>query len=314
MRRIAIWATLCLFLLGNALAKVQADQITTAVDINSPDMTMDISLRDADLNEVLTAMFNTTGGKYQLQVGNGVVGRIQRLQLIQTPFDKALDAVLGTEYSYQRNQIGNGNYLYKISGRSSTPTPDAGGGALPAFAPPTSAAPDASAASATPSAGSVTPSGASSASSPAPMLTITQTKKGGKTGDPASTETLVVNSIKVNNLDIAQLCSALGGTAVKLFVQTNGSNGSTGSTGSTGTNNNNTNNNNNNNNGYNNNGYNNNNNNNSNNNSNGYNNNNNNNSNNNGYNNNNSNNNNNNNNRNNTNTNNNNNNISTTLR
>ena len=66
---------------------------------------MDISLRDADLNEALTAMFNSTSGKYQLQVGSGVVGRIPRLQLIQTPFDKALDAILGTDYSYTRTQM-----------------------------------------------------------------------------------------------------------------------------------------------------------------------------------------------------------------
>jgi len=97
---------------------------------------MDISLRDADLTEVLTAMFNTTGGKYQLQVGNGVVGRIPRLQLIQTPFDKALDAILGIEFSYQRRQIGNGNYLYSISGRSTPNVPDIGA-TVPTMAPPT---------------------------------------------------------------------------------------------------------------------------------------------------------------------------------
>ncbi len=69
MRRLAIWASLCVFLLGSALARVQAQQISIAGDVNSPEMTMDISLRDADLNEVLTAMFNTTGGKYRTPGG-----------------------------------------------------------------------------------------------------------------------------------------------------------------------------------------------------------------------------------------------------
>jgi len=270
MRRISVWASLCLFLLGSALARVHAQQISIAGDINNPAMTMDISLRDADLNEVLTAMFNTTGGKYQLQVGNGVVGRIPRLQLIQTPFDKALDAILGIEYSYLRRQIGNGNYLYTINGRGTPNVPDTGA-TVPTMAPPSSSATSSSSAvSAAPS----SPSSPSSSSTPPSLLTIKQKKEGGKPGDPASTETLVVNTIKVINLDVSNLCEALGGTAVKLFVSdkggTGGGSGGTKSSGTNTNNNNNNNNMNNNNNGTNNNGYNNTNNNNNNNN-NGYN-------------------------------------------
>ena len=277
MRRTAIWASLCLFLLGSTLARVHAQQISIAGDMNSPSMLMDISLRDADLNEVLTAMFNTTGGKYQLQVGNGVVNRIARLQLVQIPFDKALDAILGTEYSYTRRQIGNGNYLYTISGRSSSSVPDTGA-TVPSMAPPTAAATSSG------SAGSASSGGASSSSSLPTVLTIT-TKADGTAkkadGTAATTETSVVKIIKVYYLDIENLCSALGGTSVTLFVQSASSGSSGGAHPSTNSgSNNNNNNNNNNSNGYNNN--------NNNNNNNGYNNNNNNNN-NNGYNNNNNN-------------------------
>jgi len=277
MRRIAVWTSLCVLLLSSVLSKGLAQQISIAGDINSPEMTMDISLRDADLNEVLTAMFNTTGGKYQLQVGNGVVGKIPRLQLIQTAFDKALDAILGTEYSYTRRQIGNGNYLYTISGRNSTNVPDTGA-SVPSLAPPTtSASPGSSTADSTTS-GS-TP-GATATSSPSPLLTITQKVKSAaaKPGDAATTETLVVNTIKINYIDMKLLCTAIGGTAVELFPKNAVSSGGSGNGGTSSNNMNN------------NNGYNNNNNNNNNNN--GYNNNNNNNYNNNGYNNNNNNNNN----------------------
>ena len=279
MRRIAVWTSLCVFLLGYSLSRGCAQQISIAGDVNSPNMLMDISLRDADLNEVLTAMFNTTGGKYQLQVGNGVVNRIARLQLVQTPFDKALDAILGTEYSYTRRQIGNGNYLYTISGRSSSSVPDTGA-TVPSMAPPTTAA------TLSGGVGSSSSGSASSSTDLPTVLTIT-TKADGTAkkadGTAATTETSVVKIIKVYYLDIESLCSALGGTSVTLFVQSASS--SSGASHPNTSNNNN--NNNNNNNGYNNNnnnGYNNNNNNGYNNNNNGYNNNNNN---NNGYNNNN---------------------------
>ncbi len=259
MRKLAVWTGLCILVLCCALSRGHAQQIAIAGDLNSPEMAMDISLRDADLNEVLTAMFNTTGGKYQLQVGNGVVGRIPRLQLIQTPFDKALDAILGTEYSYTRRQIGNGNYLYTISGRSSTNVPDTGA-SVPSLAPPTAAATVSPRADSSPS-GSATSTSTPATSPTLPtVLTITQKKKDAKPGDAAATETLVVNTIKINNLDIEQLCTALGGTVVKLFVQTQSASGG-GMTMPTNNNNNNNNNNgynNNNNNNNNNNGYNNN--------------------------------------------------------
>jgi len=119
MRRIAIWASFCLFLLGSTQGIGHAQKISITCDPNSPGMNIDLNLRKADLVEVLSAMFKATGDRYQLQVGNGVAGHIPRVQLIKCPFDKALDAILGTEYSYQCRWIGYEQYLYTITGRGS---------------------------------------------------------------------------------------------------------------------------------------------------------------------------------------------------
>ncbi len=228
MRRLVVWTSICLLVLGSALSSVKA-QISIAGDINNPNMLMDISLRDADLNEVLTALFNTTDGKYQLQVGNGVVGRIPRLQLVQTPFDKALDAILGTEYSYTRESIGNGSFLYHISGRNDTTLVPDTSASVPSMAPATLSVPTLSSTPTDSTAGIETTSPAVAAPK---ILTLTTSKSGaggmqavGKmstttgTGAAATTETSYVTIIKVNYLDLPSLCGALGGSTISLYIQ-----------------------------------------------------------------------------------------------
>ena len=79
-------------------------------------MLIDISLRDADKVETLTALFATAKGKYDMVLEPGVVGSITRLQLAATPFEQVLDAILGNEYSYQKQYRQDGSYLFKISG------------------------------------------------------------------------------------------------------------------------------------------------------------------------------------------------------
>jgi len=232
MRRFALVAGLCALLISGAMLGARA-QVTVLGDADN----MDISLRDADLSEVLTAMFNTTNGRYQMVLEKGVVGRIPRLQITQTPFEKALDAVLGSDYSYTKTQQGQGTYLYRISGRqTATPTTNPGGGtAFPTMAPPSASLPAVSAAGTTKS---TDDSGFPTLNFPTQSTTSTdKTGTGDKTATSSSaTESSVIKLIRVSNLDLASLCTALGFQVVQLFNQTS-SNGGTSNGYNSGTNN-----------------------------------------------------------------------------
>lgn len=223
MRRFTLLAGLCALLLAGALLGARADQISVAANQNDTDMIMDVSLRDADLVEALTALFNTTNGKFLLQVEPGVVGRVARLQ-VSMPFEKALNAILGDEFSYTKSQSAPGVYLYKITGRSSeTPSPTTTPTTLPLLAPPSTGL-----TSPTPTTGTTT------ASNPNDML-MNILKKGtlDKSGTPAADEYIAVKLIIISNIDLESLCTAFGGQVVPLFAQF--SEGSTG-TGGTRTN------------------------------------------------------------------------------
>lgn len=219
MRRFAVLSSLCVFLLGCTLSGAKAQEVNIAGDLNSPDMQMDISLRDADLSEVLAAMFNTTGGRYQLQIGNGVVGRIGRLQLIQTPFDKALDAVLGTEYSYKKDPLGDNRYLYRINGRGSSGVPDTGG-AVPLMAPPTTTptTTDTPPILATPAVNTATRGSENSGSQ---TIIMKKTGKPGPGGAPATEETSYIRLIKIMHVSTRALTTALDGQLVELQLDEN---------------------------------------------------------------------------------------------
>jgi len=229
MRRVTLLLSLCALLFGGLMAGVQAQQINIANDVNGGNV-VDISLRDADLATVLAALFNTTGGKFQVRLGNGVNGRIGRLVLTQMPFDKALDAILGTDYSYTKQVQSDGIALYTITGRQGgggtlyTPKPpnpfQAPAIGIPTFANDATAAPFGGGGAATPT---------------SPLLNLgsrTATTGGTSTtttsGDDAAAESSVVKLLRVNNLDVMALAEALGGTGLDLFALMNSTNGSSG--------------------------------------------------------------------------------------
>jgi hypothetical protein len=231
MGRVTVLLSLCAILVGAAMLGARAaESISIAGDPNSADMRMDISLRDANIQEVLTALFNTTNGRYQLSLDPSVVGRISRLQLSDTPFEKALDAILGTEYSYQRRTSGTNTFLYTITGRSSgmpAASPIRGGTTIT---------------NAPPSGSSVPPltGGSSDASAKPggfPMLSYSTSRAGasgtggtgaGTASTSASGEVSVIKMIPVSNMDLELLCTELGGVTLDLF-------GSTGTTSGGGT-------------------------------------------------------------------------------
>ncbi|MHB9107468.1 MAG: hypothetical protein ACYDCO_10475 [Armatimonadota bacterium] len=217
MRRVIMLISVCALLWGCLLTGAHAQQVTIANDNNL----LDISLRDADLTTVLTALFNSTGGKYQVRLGSGVNGRIARLQLTQTPFDRALDAILGTDFSYTKQMQGDGGYLYTISGRQSVPTttrmpsvfqapaigmPNFGGDAAPAGA-------------------FGGPAGAGAGFGGGSIISLGMGADATTAGDAAASESSVVKLIRVNYLDVALLSEALGGKSVDLFELMESANG-----------------------------------------------------------------------------------------
>jgi hypothetical protein len=258
MGRILTLALLCVIGLGLSAPGARAQQINIGGDPDT--MLMDIYLRDADIPEVLTALFNTTNGKYQLKLDPSVVGRVSRLQLTATPFEKALDAILGNEFSFQKKQTDQG-FLYTITGRNAG-APRTGFGA-PLNAPPA----DEPTTAVEPSTKNVGVDQPKTSASGFPLLSYMtpKTSKTGTTGtgtgagtpgttttegEEATEELAVVKMIGINYLDLESICDALGGSTIELFDQSSyggGSNSSGGGRSSRNNNNDNYNNNNNNN-------------------------------------------------------------------
>jgi len=80
----------------------------------SGDREYNVSLRDADRVEALTALFAATRGQRMLQLSDGVTGRIAKVQLSDVPFDVALQALLGDEYQFEVGSNGSAA-LYRIT-------------------------------------------------------------------------------------------------------------------------------------------------------------------------------------------------------
>lgn len=224
MRRVTLLLSLCALLLSGLIAGVQAQQINIANDVNGGNV-VDISLRDADLATVLAALFNTTGGKFQVRLGNGINGRIGRLVLTQMPFDKALDAILGTDYSYTKQVQSDGIALYTITGRQGS------GGTLFTPKPPTFQAPAIGIPTFATDAATPPPFGGGGATPASPLLNLGARVAAGSSattttaGDDAAEEATVVKLLRVNNLDVRALAEALGGSYIDLFELMNMNNG-----------------------------------------------------------------------------------------
>ena len=216
MRRMVALLSLCALLTGGLFTGAYAQQIAIA----GGDL-LDVSLRDADLATVLTALFNSTNGKCQYRLGSGVTGRITRLQLAQTPFDKALDAILGTDYSYAKQPQSDGVFLYTISGRQGGSTyaprmpavlqaPPIG---LPSF-------------NTTETPGASGPFRGTGAGTTSPLLTLSP-RDSTMAGATAASESSVVKLLRIQNVDVMVLCDFLGGQSIDLFELLNSGTGGT---------------------------------------------------------------------------------------
>lgn len=129
MRRNILLTGLCTMLIGVSSLITQAQRIVVNVDANKPGMPVSLNIKDAEVGQVLTTLFNQTNNKYNVQLEAGVTGNIDTLQLAQMPFDEALTTILGSvkdapaKYTFTKD----GNNLYRVasgvaSGIESTPT------------------------------------------------------------------------------------------------------------------------------------------------------------------------------------------------
>ncbi|MHB9132497.1 MAG: hypothetical protein ACYDBB_15610 [Armatimonadota bacterium] len=241
MRRLVTLVSLCAMLIGISVVSGHTQTISI---INDGEMMIDVNLRDAELSEVLTALFNTTNGKYQLRMGNNVVGRINRLNFAGVPFDAGEKSALNTilkaagTFSVLKEAGTGGTVIYTINGPQSavpTPTPPI----TPVMAPPTAdtkLGPTASK--------DFNPNGFLSYASKSGTTTGTQPAGSTTSGDPAGeNEISVIKMVGINYIDLYAFTDACGYSTVELFNQDSyGGSGSSGD-GSNGYNNNNTNNN-----------------------------------------------------------------------
>ncbi|MHB9133484.1 MAG: hypothetical protein ACYDBB_20660 [Armatimonadota bacterium] len=161
---------------------------------------LDISVRNADVGDVLSALFNSTSGARQLRMGHGVAGNIARLQLAGVPFDEVLNAVLakaGT-FEVEKATAANNMRTYTITAPQNLDTP-------PVLVAPVS----------------VTPVEARTpAASPPPVdiNSVFSFAARSTAGDSAAQNDIsVIKLLQINFLDIEAFCDAVGGTAISLF-------------------------------------------------------------------------------------------------
>jgi len=213
MRHIVAVFCVGMLLLGGAWSRVSAQQIAIAGDT-----LLDISLRDADLGETLAALFNTTNGKYSMVLGPGVVGRIGRLQLSQATFTKALDAILGNDFTFQLDKDGGNVYhIYGPQNGPGTLAPATTTPGAPTQAPPSGRVQIAAASAPDPFSNyAPTPAGGGGSAYIPPKTGAIGGTGGTTSGGSSASESSVIRLIKIYNCDVGLLSQYLGGQSIDL--------------------------------------------------------------------------------------------------
>ena len=95
MHRINWLLLLCAALLCGLTVMASAQsRIIVSVDVQARNVPVTLTVQNAEINDVLSALFNATNNTYQLQTGLGISGTIDTLQLTRIPFDDAVTAIL----------------------------------------------------------------------------------------------------------------------------------------------------------------------------------------------------------------------------
>jgi hypothetical protein len=76
------------------MVAASASTLIVTVDLHARNTPVTLTAKDADVNDVLSALFNATDNTFQLQTGVGISGKIASLQLTQSPFDDAVKTIL----------------------------------------------------------------------------------------------------------------------------------------------------------------------------------------------------------------------------
>jgi len=94
MHRTSLLVLICAALLCGFTVMASASLVTVNVDLHARNTPVTLTVQDADVNDVLSALFNATDNMYSLQTGIGISGKVASLQLTDTPFADAVKAVL----------------------------------------------------------------------------------------------------------------------------------------------------------------------------------------------------------------------------
>lgn len=124
MRRIvSVFGLSMVLVSATSGAFAQNQPINITGEMRGSEVLVDLTLRDAEIAEVLIALFNTTNGQYEAEISPDVTGRVPLVSLRQLPFDQALRTILGSNFSFTSKDIGNGIRRYVISrGQTSSGT------------------------------------------------------------------------------------------------------------------------------------------------------------------------------------------------
>jgi hypothetical protein len=113
MQRIYGHLCICALLLGGMSTLASAGTILASVDLTKHALPVTLTVRNAEMTDVLYELFAATDKRCTLRIGLGIRGTIDHLQLDAQPFDQALHAVLAqanADYSFTKQ----GDGVYRV--------------------------------------------------------------------------------------------------------------------------------------------------------------------------------------------------------
>ncbi len=111
MRHMTRHLILCALLLGIVSTLTSASVIFASIDQSMRSLPVTLTARDAEVTDVLNALFAATNNKYRLQTGLGIHGNIAAIHLTAQPFDDALQTILTrANADYQFTKLSGGIY------------------------------------------------------------------------------------------------------------------------------------------------------------------------------------------------------------
>ena len=120
MQRIFSQLCLCALLIGGISTLADAGPILATVDLTARALPVTLSVRNAQVTDILSALFAATNDRYSLRLGLGIRGSIDHLQLDAQSFDQALHAILAqanADYTFAKQ----GDGVYRVFNTNAPP-------------------------------------------------------------------------------------------------------------------------------------------------------------------------------------------------